>query len=364
MQTNSRKLRRCNGCGKERQERSLLTCVACQIKSYCHLKSHSCVIVDNADSGPFKCLQCCQRDDTKFTHTLLSDRSVLPSVSTVFLCVWYLPAKTTEAQGFRLAIEGALICYGLEVIVYFAPLHEVINDKKPGKFLRHHDIPKGSFFLACILTEGTMSGGGGSSWCETSKERYHETLALMYRDLFPDSIAEAMISKFKRRTVLQLACGVSLHEKDVKELQAWIERTDLVDEVIAPTTLAFHPAQFLGFVVSLTILLYFKGKDFDTSLTEAWLRDEQSREHSDLLVVRPARHLESLVWSPDDRPFGLRLPRCGSRKRDGLSVTTSALLVEPSSRSLFEAKATLFGSNRKAQLTSAVHGLYLRSPPP
>ncbi|KAF8594365.1 hypothetical protein BDV93DRAFT_565513 [Ceratobasidium sp. AG-I] len=211
-----------------------------------------------------------------------------------------------------MAIEGTLISFGLNVIVQFAALHEVLEgmDQDVGSVSRSKNVPDGSFLLVCIVTEGTATTGGGLWWYEEPGHQYHDKLLSIYGNLFPERALETLITKFKRRTVLRLACGIGLHEGDLRGLQKWVERTDAFDELIAPTRLAFHPAQFLGFTTNLAVMLYFLAKDFSTSLAESWLRDERSREHADLLVLRQGRNLETLMWSPNNRPFGQYLRPC------------------------------------------------------
>lgn len=79
--------------------------------------------------------------------------------------------------------------------------------------------------------------------------------------------------------------------------------------------LSFYPAQFLSFAVNLSILLYYKGANVGQALPEAWLSDERSRQHSDILILRSGRLGESLIWSPQNRPFGYVLPRCRCEER-------------------------------------------------
>lgn len=75
-----------------------------------------------------------------------------------------------------------------------------------------------------MLTEGTAAAGGGLWWYETPKKKYHETLFKMYQDIFSKSVLPIVIRKFKRRTVVQLACAIGLDEGDVRDLKQWVER--------------------------------------------------------------------------------------------------------------------------------------------
>jgi hypothetical protein len=86
--------------------------------------------------------------------------------------------------------------------------------------------------------------------------------------------------------------------------------TDVIDEIIAPTNLAFHPAQVVGFTVNLALLLYYKGCSLNAALPEAWLRDERARQHTDLLLLRSGEKAVSFVWCPQNRPLGCSLQYC------------------------------------------------------
>lgn len=84
--------------------------------------------------------------------------------------------------------------------------------------------------------------------------------------------------------------------------------------MIAPTNLAFHPAQLLGFAVNLAMLLYYKGQDLRTALPDAWLRDERARHHSDLLLLTSGEAPVCFIWSPVNRPFGQSLQYCSCER--------------------------------------------------
>jgi hypothetical protein len=52
---------------------------------------------------------------TSLQHRLLRLRVLDGTPNLVVLCVWYLRAKEREAEGFALAIEGALAGLGIPV---------------------------------------------------------------------------------------------------------------------------------------------------------------------------------------------------------------------------------------------------------
>jgi hypothetical protein len=78
--------------------------------------------------------------------------------------------------------------------------------------------------LVCIISEGTTSPGGGLWWLEEPDKQWHEPLINIYDSCFSKAASQTLISQFKRRTVLQLACGVGLDVDGVKELQEWMYR--------------------------------------------------------------------------------------------------------------------------------------------
>lgn len=88
--------------------------------------------------------------------------------------------------------------------------------------------------------------------------------------------------------------------------------TGFVDEIIAFTSSSIYPVQLQGFINGLLTLLYFKGEKMETALPKAWVSEERSRQHSDLVVFRPGRVAEAFVWSPQSRPLGCPLPRIES----------------------------------------------------
>lgn len=75
--------------------------------------------------------------------------------------------------------------------------------------------------------------------------------------------------------------------------------------------------QVQGFINGLVTLLYFKGERIATALPKAWVKEERSRQHSDLVVFRPGIAAETFIWSPQCRPLGCSLPGieslCGCR---------------------------------------------------
>ncbi|KDN42677.1 hypothetical protein RSAG8_06634, partial [Rhizoctonia solani AG-8 WAC10335] len=233
-------------------------------------------------------------------------------VDTLLLCVWYLRAKEREAEGFSLAIEGALSCLGITVILQFEPLDMVYLTDVFANFLDANQVDGASLFV-CIVTEGSSSEGGGLWWIEDEVNQYHETLDNLYRLCFHGT-EESLISRFHRRAVLQLACGVGLDAMGVQDLNKWTNR-DVIDDLIAPTNLAFHPAQVTGCVVSLAVLMYYQGRSLESSLPEAWLRDERARQHTDFLLLRSGHEPSALVWSPRNRPFGRDLEFCPCEHR-------------------------------------------------
>lgn len=56
--------------------------------------------------------------------------------------------------------------------------------------------------------------------------------------------------------------------------------------------------------------MYYRGDDLIKALPEAWLRDERSRTHSNLLLLASGEEPVSFIWSPENRPFGYPLEYC------------------------------------------------------
>ncbi|KAG8750432.1 hypothetical protein FRC11_010420 [Ceratobasidium sp. 423] len=264
----------------------------------------------------------------------------------IVLCIWYLRAKSVEALGFRMALEGALRSFGKEVISDFIPLEEVFEfdvdkedpPKPPPKkkkrttsgttqkrkpkpkpkpqppllsFLQRIEIQPNASFLLCVLTEATTADGGGLWWCEEENgDKWHETFELIYDRCMPEAVTPILRGRFKRRTGLQLACGVGIDRVGVADLQRWMFSTELLDEIITPTNFMFHPAQVVGFAANLVVLLYVEGHNLETALPIAWIRDERAREHTGFLFLNSSRVAKSYLWAPTSRPLGYTIPYC------------------------------------------------------
>ncbi|KAB5588528.1 hypothetical protein CTheo_8029 [Ceratobasidium theobromae] len=228
-----------------------------------------------------------------------------------------------------MAIEGILTGLQKKVIRQFEPLDQVYTKKLLFQFLRQAysrytacQVPsrftidrnvemENPSLLVCIVTEGTFSPGGGLWWLEQPDKRWHETLVDLYDNCFSPATAEALISKFKKRIVVQVACGVGLDIGGVQELQEWIYRTDLIDGIIAPTKEALHPGQLTGFITNLALLLFVEGSSYDAALVEAWLLDEEARKHTDMVLLGSGNQALLFKWASLGRPLGQDLPHCG-----------------------------------------------------
>jgi hypothetical protein len=129
-------------------------------------------------------------------------------------------------------------------------------------------------------------------------------------------------------------------------------RYDLVDEVIAPMNLAFHPAQLLGFSVNLAVLLYFKGVDPHTALPEAWLRDERGRQHTDLLLLSSGENAVTFTWAPESRPFGYVLPYCACELQAKARWRHQHTGTDVNGRTLCQYKCTVCNSKLRLWFSS------------
>jgi hypothetical protein len=79
--------------------------------------------------------------------------------------------------------------------------------------------------LIVVITEGTTSPLGGLQWCEGVETNYHEQFKEFYRDVLgfdSKSTLPKGLAKAKRKTIVQVACGVGLRPDGITALQKWM----------------------------------------------------------------------------------------------------------------------------------------------
>lgn len=96
---------------------------------------------------------------------------------------------------------------------------------------RRIEITPNSSLLIVIVTEGAITETGGLIWWEKEgNPSYHEKFRDFYRDALcfnHGSKVHELIVKLKRRTVVQVACGVALKPIGIQSLHKWMSRFDI-----------------------------------------------------------------------------------------------------------------------------------------
>ncbi|CAE6419471.1 unnamed protein product [Rhizoctonia solani] len=284
----------CASCGRENVASRLKKCEfsGCS-RRFCFGKN-GCLQRQSLDQ-PFHCDLCCQSQNRDFPD-VLPIRILDGTPKTVFLCIWYLARLKLEANDFQLTIEGVLEAHNLTVHTSLQPLEQLYEGATFYEYLYDLDAceVEDAALLICVLTEGTINEEGGLWVDETEEKNWHMPFKTFFQRCLSLGAVEVneLMRKFKRRTVIPVACGVGLREPSLREFGEWLTETELIDEVILPSNMSIIAAAILGFAMHLVVMLYVEGADIETSLIRSWLGDEVTRHHTGLLLMRPRKPIE------------------------------------------------------------------------
>ncbi|KAG8716683.1 hypothetical protein FRC08_009003 [Ceratobasidium sp. 394] len=303
--------RNCSACGLPTLATHLVKCATC-VRRFC-VSPHTppCLIL-NGKRKDFVCDWCCERENIEFTHQVPA-RCPDGTPGRVVLCIVYLETKDIEATGLRFLMEGQLEGLGLTVVTLCVSQYDACERPEFYNFLKDIQPSHEDSLLVCFLTEGTTHEDGGLWWRDGEHEdiRILFTWCLNLNEQAESRITRntsALLARFKRRTLFQIACGVGINKPQIEDVQAWLTDRQLFDEIIMPVASIVTMACFQGCWSAIAVHLYHFGKPVLAAMTDGWLRNERARQQSDLLLLRPGEIPQCFVWSPYNRPLGVPLP--------------------------------------------------------